>query len=598
MQILLRFPLLFLWIFLRIGRDTARPSVNGSLSPRGRETGRAGASAEHPLPCPSPIEREGSSQSSARRISGYVILLSVALGSGQALAALDAELVKQLAAEDSDQKIAVINRLAQSTDERALKVLKALDADALYVADERVVILEGETAFDAVTGEALSPVPESRDGITINNRVRRELNAAIASLKLFFPDVGVRRAAARELEAKADAEQLPLIERALEKETDERVRQTLLLARAQAMLESKDPGVRLAAVKELANSASRDTRNRLASLLEKQGGDYAEPDANVRLEAQIALREVESRLSFGENAGRVFSGISLSSILLLAALGLAITYGVMGVINMAHGEFLMIGAYSTYLMQGIFREHSPNAVDWYVIAAIPVAFLAAALVGMIVERSVIRFLYGRPLETLLATWGISLMLIQAARVTFGAQNVEVANPSWMSGGIEIFANVILPSNRVVIIAFSLAVLLLVWVLLNMTRLGMFVRAVTQNRAMAGCVGVPTARVDTLAFGLGAGIAGLGGCALSQIANVGPDMGQGYIVDSFMVVVLGGVGQLAGAVWAALGLGVVTKFLEGWTGAVIAKIVVLVFIIIFIQKRPQGLFAIKGRFVEN
>jgi urea transport system permease protein len=214
------------------------------------------------------------------------------------------------------------------------------------------------------------------------------------------------------------------------------------------------------------------------------------------------------------------------------------------------------------------------------------------------ERLVIRHLYGRPLETLLATWGLSLIMIQAARTVFGAQNVELANPSWMSGGVEVMSDIVLPWNRIVIVGFAALVLMLVWALMNRTRLGMFVRAVTQNRAMASCVGVPTGRVDTMAFGLGAGIAGLGGCALSQIANVGPDMGQGYIVDSFLVVVLGGVGQLAGAVWAALGLGVVSKFLEGWSGAVIAKILVLVFIIVFIQKRPQGLFALKGRFVES
>jgi urea transport system permease protein len=249
-------------------------------------------------------------------------------------------------------------------------------------------------------------------------------------------------------------------------------------------------------------------------------------------------------------------------------------------------------------MQGLFRSYFPAQLDWYLLAAVPVAFFSAAAVGVLLERTVIRWLYGRALETLLATWGLSLMLIQAARVIFGAQNVEVANPTWMSGGLEILPSIVLPLNRIVIVGFALFVLMLVWVLMNKTRLGMFVRAVTQNRAMAGCVGVPTGRIDTVAFALGAGIAGLGGVALSQIANVGPDMGQGYIVDSFMVVVLGGVGQLAGAVWAALGLGIVTKFIEAWSGAVIAKIVVLVFIIMFIQKRPQGLFALKGRFVES
>ena len=300
----------------------------------------------------------------------------------------------------------------------------------------------------------------------------------------------------------------------------------------------------------------------------------------------------------GETVSSIFTGLSLGSILLLAALGLAITYGVMGVINMAHGELLMIGAYTTFAVQSAFRAQAPQWLDWYVVAAVPASFAAAAFVGMLIERIVIRHLYGRPLETLLATWGLSLMLIQTSRTMFGAQNVEVANPSWMSGGVEVMANVVLPWNRIVIVGFSAAVVLLIWALMNLTRLGMFVRAVTQNRAMAGCVGVPTGRVDTLAFGIGAGIAGLGGCALSQIANVGPDMGQGYIVDSFLVVVLGGVGQLAGAVWAALGLGIITKFLEGWSGAVIAKIAVLVIVIIFIQKRPQGLFALKGRFVES
>jgi urea transport system permease protein len=270
----------------------------------------------------------------------------------------------------------------------------------------------------------------------------------------------------------------------------------------------------------------------------------------------------------------------------------------MGVINMAHGELLMVGAYAGYAVQTLFRRSFPGAQDAYVLAAIPVSFAAAFTVGVLMERLVIRHPYRRPLESLLATWGISLVLIQAARVIFGAQNVQVANPSWMSGGVSVLPSAVLPWNRIAIVCFSGGVLLVTWLLLQRTRLGMFVRAVTQNRAMAGCVGVPTGRVDSLAFGLGAGIAGLGGLALSQIGNVGPDMGQLYIVDSFMVVVLGGVGQLAGAVLAALGLGVAAKFLEGATGAVIAKIIVLAFIVVFIQKRPQGLFALKGRAVEG
>jgi urea transport system permease protein len=264
---------------------------------------------------------------------------------------------------------------------------------------------------------------------------------------------------------------------------------------------------------------------------------------------------------------------------------------------MAHGELMMIGAYATYVVQNAFRKFAPGAFDWYLVAAVPTAFLASALVGAILERGVIRFLYGRPLETLLATWGISLALQQFVRSTFGAQNVGVENPGWMSGGLAAMGNLQLPWNRIVIVAFAFAVLAGMSLLIAKTRLGLFVRGVTQNRPIASCMGVNTARIDTYAFALGSGIAGLAGCALSQVGNVGPDLGQAYIVDAFMVVVLGGVGQLAGTVYAALGLGILNKFLEGWTGAVLAKIAVLVLIIVFIQKRPQGLFAMKGRGAE-
>jgi urea transport system permease protein len=483
-------------------------------------------------------------------------------------AAVDPALVGQLAAEESDDKIAAIRKVAETADPEAVRILQAL-ADGTLTA------------------------PDGSE-ITINNRVRGELANALAGLRLFDPDADVRRAAARELQTNVGIELVPVLAKALDKERDPGIRALLAAAHAQANLASPLPEVRLAAVQTLGQSPSPNTRNLLLPLTRAEG----EADAGVRRAAVEALKAVERRLVVGETLGSVFTGLSLGSILLLAALGLAITYGVMGVINMAHGELLMIGAYTTYAVQGVFRTHFPAWIDAYVLAAIPAAFFAAALVGIVLERTVIRHLYGRPLETLLATWGLSLILIQAARVLFGAQNVEVANPAWMSGGVELMAGLVLPWNRIAIIAFALFVLLLVWLLMNRTRLGMFVRAVTQNRQMAGCVGVHTGRIDTMAFGLGAGIAGLGGVALSQIANVGPDMGQGYIVDSFMVVVLGGVGQLAGAVWAALGLGVFTKFLEGWAGAVIAKIVVLAFIIVFIQKRPQGLFALKGRFVEN
>ena len=509
-----------------------------------------------------------------------------------AQAAPDPALVRQLADEDFSVKVAAIQKLTQTADPDTARIFQAMADNNLYLAGDRVVIIDGDKAVDAATGASIS-TPKDADAVTVNNRIRGELAGALAALKLFDPDPAVRLASAQELQAKASAETAPLLAKALAQESDPKIKELLTLAHAQANLKNSDPAARLAAVRALSGSSSPAVKSLLLPLTEKT----AEPDTKVRYAAIAAVKAIDGRVALTDNLGRVFSGLSLGSILLLGALGLAITYGVMGIINMAHGELLMIGAYSAYVMQNIFRTYFPEAVDWYLPAAIPLAFFSAALVGVLMERTVIRWLYGRTLETLLATWGLSLILIQAARVVFGAQNVEVANPSWMSGGIELMPNLLLPWNRIIIIGFALFVLALVWALMNKTRLGMFVRAVTQNRAMAGCVGVPTARIDTLAFALGAGIAGLGGVALSQISNVGPDMGQGYIVDSFMVVVVGGVGQLAGAVWAALGLGVVTKLLEGWSGAVIAKIIVLVFIIVFIQKRPQGLFALKGRFVD-
>jgi len=317
----------------------------------------------------------------------------------------------------------------------------------------------------------------------------------------------------------------------------------------------------------------------------------------VRAAVAASLREVQAALQWGEKLGVLFTGMSLGSILLLAALGLAVTYGLMGVINMAHGELIMIGAYATYVVQGLFRTYFPDSFNSYLFVAIPVAFCVSAFVGAVIERLVLRHLYGRPLETLLATWGISLILIQGVRSVFGAQNVAVENPAWLSGGWQALPNLILPYNRIVIIFFASLVLIGMALLISKTRLGLFVRGVTQNRSIAASMGVNTARIDTSAFALGSGIAGLAGAALSQVGNVGPDLGQNYIVDSFMVVVLGGVGQLAGTVYAALGLGVLNKLLEGLAGAVLAKIAVLIMIVIFIQKRPQGIFALKGRSAE-
>jgi urea transport system permease protein len=474
--------------------------------------------------------------------------------------ALDRAALERIASGDNDEKIEAISALAAEADPKAAAVLEAL--------------AEGELLIDG-----------RREEVVVNNRVRGAIGAALAALRLASPDPAERLAAARTLVDSADAAMLPLLRKRLQEEKQPAVRALLELTAASLELESGDKPARLAAIRALAQSDNK------ALLLEAAG----DPDADIRHEAQKSLRAVEARLRKGEWLGLAFAGVSLGSILLLAALGLAITYGLMGVINMAHGELIMIGAYTTYVVQGFFRNSA--LFDWYLVAAVPAAFAASALVGMALERSVIRWLYGRPLETLLATWGISLVLIQAVRTIFGAQNVQVENPAFMSGGIQVMANLVLPWNRIVIIGFAVVVLAGMWILLSRSRLGLYIRGVTQNRAMAACVGVPTGRVDTWAFGLGSGIAGLAGCALSQIGNVGPDLGQAYIVDSFLVVVFGGVGQLAGTVYAALTLGFANKLLESWSGAVLAKIAVLVFIIVFIQRRPQGLFALRGRAVE-
>ena len=531
-------------------------------------------------------------------MSRLLLVLIVLLAAARPAAALDRAAVERLAFGESDEKIAAIGALVAEGDPRAAALLQALGDGEMQTVGDRVLVVRSDEAVDALTGEKVSPLPPAREDVIANNRLRAAVAAAVAALKLVSPDRATRLAAARELAGSADPAILPLVKKALEKEADPVIRPLLDQIAASAELRSGARKTRLDAVRTLGHSSSPGARTTLLALLERsKDGAFAEPDAEVRLAAERSLRAVEDRLAWGERLGLAFAGVSLGSILLLAALGLAITYGLMGVINMAHGELIMVGAYTTYVVQNLFRAYAPGAFDWYLATAVPAAFVVAALVGMALERGVIRWLYGRPLETLLATWGISLILIQAVRTLFGAQNVQVENPAFMSGGIQVLANVVLPWNRIVIIVFAAVVLAAMWLTLTRTRLGLFVRGVTQNRAMAACVGVPTPRVDMLAFGLGSGIAGLAGCALSQIGNVGPELGQGYIVDSFMVVVFGGVGQLAGTVYAALVLGFANKLLESWSGAVIAKIAVLVFIIVFIQRRPQGLFALRSRAME-
>ncbi|CAN5371927.1 urea ABC transporter permease subunit UrtB [soil metagenome] len=504
--------------------------------------------------------------------------------------ALSANEVKGIIFGETEARVAALNKAAVNADENTEAFIQALSDDAVKTSGSKVFVVKDDKAFDPVTGAEL-PLPPDAEDVINPNLMRSELDNALAALKLFSKNEGIRSDAIKTLASENDEARLPLIEKAYALETVPQLKSRLEVVLAAIELNSSDKARRIKAAGRLAQSKSPNTKTVLIERL------ATEADADVKVALQASLAKVEASLAWGDRLGAIFSGISLGSILLLVALGLAITYGLMGVINMAHGELMMIGAYATYVVQGLFQKYLPGAFDWYLLAAVPVAFMASALMGAVLERSVIRFLYGRPLETLLATWGISLMLQQLVRSIFGAQNVGVENPVWMSGGVQVLGNLSLPYNRLVIIGFAIAVLLGMGWLISRTRLGLFVRGVTQNRPIASCMGVNTARIDTYAFALGSGIAGLAGCALSQVGNVGPDLGQGYIVDAFMVVVLGGVGQLAGTVYAALGLGILNKFLEGWTGAVLAKIAVLVFIIIFIQKRPQGIFAMKGRSAE-
>jgi urea transport system permease protein len=542
----------------------------------------------------------GRARARARLAAAAGALLLIALAASRAHAGTLEDALQALGAQgdDRDDKVvAAVQKLAALDDVRALPALDALCDDNLRVgSDGKVYIWDSRKheAFDPLT-KAKVDAPRPLKEAGSSNEIRRVAYPVLAQLKLGAPAAADRLAAAEELSKGGGLDAAVMLHRALEREKDQAVHEALALAVARVDLEGPSTDARVAALETIRRSGNDAFLAELRRMTGKGAdGKDAEPDARVRSAAIAAETAIENHQRLVSVGGSLLHGISLASVLLFAALGLAVTFGLLGVINMAHGEMLMLGAYSTYAVQTFFQSHLPGAFGAYLIVSIPVAFVVTACVGMILERGVIRHLYGRPLETLLATWGISLGLIQTVRLVFGAQNVSVANPVWLSGGLEITHGLVLPWSRVGVVGFCLAVAAGVWFLLQKTRLGLYVRAVTQNRGMAACMGISTKRIDTLMFGLGSGIAGLGGVALSQLGNVGPELGQGYIIDSFMVVVLGGVGRLAGAVAAALGLGVINKILEPLAGAVTGKIVVLMVIILFIQRRPQGLFALKGR----
>jgi urea transport system permease protein len=535
------------------------------------------------------------------RVQGWLALLILSaatvlgLGASSAVAAskLDDAVAKFLVDSYGDT-IAAITETAASADPRAPEILEALaDGRLAFSAAEKQVVLTDKAgkAVDAATAKPMAKAPADASPVRLNNRVRTALAETLGSMTMLSPDPAKRLEAALSIFKSKDASKLAMLDTALTNETSPKVRLGLEQARAAVIagLAGRPDIERLAAVQTLQQRGDQEALSVLRAI------PTDAPDA-VKQSAAGAIKAIEGRLAIWNIAQNVYYGLSLGSVLLLAAIGLAITFGVMGVINMAHGEMVMIGAYTTFVVQEIIRQNAPGLFDYSLVIAIPAAFLVAGAIGVAIERGVIRFLYGRPLETLLATWGVSLILQQAVRTIFGPTNREVGAPSFMSGAFKI-GELVITWNRLWIIVFAGLIFAGILAALKYTSFGLHMRAVTQNRRMASSMGIPTAKVDALTFGLGSGIAGLAGVALAQIDNVSPNLGQSYIVDSFLVVVFGGVGNLWGTLIGALSLGLANKLLEPFAGAVLGKIILLIAVIIFIQKRPRGLFALKGRSVE-
>jgi urea transport system permease protein len=503
--------------------------------------------------------------------------------------------VAHFAADDFTESLDGINAVASSGSARAENVLRALqDGRLMFSAERKAVYVKDESdkLTDAATGGPISgDAPADLDAVRLNNRLRGALEAALGGLTLLASDPAARFDAAQAVFKSHEVSALPTLETAIGKEQYPSVKRAMMEARAAIILSSGQASDedKIAAVDIVRQRADQDALGLLSSLPANTSGSVAKA-------AAAAVGTIQNRLALWASVQNAWYGISLGSVLLLAAIGLAITFGVMGVINMAHGEMVMLGAYVTFVVQEVIRARGPSLFDFSLAIAIPLSFLVAGFVGILIERCIIRFLYGRPLETLLATWGLSLILQQAVRSGFGPNNRDVGNPSWMSGAFDV-GGITITYNRLWIICFSLSVFVALLALLRFTRFGLEMRAVTQNRAMAASMGIRTSRVDALTFGLGSGIAGMAGVALSQIDNVSPNLGQGYIIDSFMVVVFGGVGNLWGTLVGSFVLGAANKFLEPYAGAVLGKIAILVLIILFIQKRPRGMFALKGRAIE-
>ncbi|MDE2375140.1 MAG: urea ABC transporter permease subunit UrtB [Hyphomicrobiales bacterium] len=523
-----------------------------------------------------------------------IVALCFAPGWGTARAASVADAIAHFTADDFSETLTGIKAIASSGDPRAETILRALqDGQLQYSAQHKAVYIKDNSGklTDAATGQPISgDAPADTDNVRINNRLRGAIDAALGGLTLLAKSPATRYDAAQAVFKSRQASALPTLDAAIAKEQDPKVKHAMQEARAAIILSgAASDRDKLAAVEIIRQRGDQDSLGLLASLPTNMS-------ATVTKRVTAAINTIKNRLALWEAVQNAWYGISLGSVLLLAAIGLAITFGVMGVINMAHGEMVMLGAYVTFVVQDIIRANDPALFDYSLAIAIPASFLVAGGVGILIERCIIRFLYGRPLETLLATWGLSLILQQAVRTAFGPNNRDVGNPSWMSGAVDV-GGITITYNRLWIICFAIAVFIALLALLRFTRFGLEMRAVTQNRSMAASMGIRTSRVDALTFGLGSGVAGMAGVALSQIDNVSPNLGQGYIIDSFMVVVFGGVGNLWGTLVGSFVLGIANKFLEPYAGAVLGKIAILVLIILFIQKRPRGMFALKGRAIE-
>ena len=538
----------------------------------------------------------------------FALLLSVGTAntSAEDIESLES-IVNGLSIDGFDEKSAAIEALTESQTGQAEKILTALLQGSLYTRknDGKVVIVEKlEKRYLLLDPIDLTEIGQATKKevkkIRINNRLRKNIRGALGRLTLLSSDPVKRRKAADAFFQNPRAADALILEEAVERETDKKTLSKMIKALAAIHLGPENSTEkRITAIRTLESFTEPEIRSLFATVIARdENGDFLESNDTVRIAADQAFEDIQNKLRLYGILEILFHGLSLGSVLLLAAIGLAITFGVMGVINMAHGEMVMLGAYTTFLVQELFRNYLPGGFDYSLLVAIPFAFAVSGIVGIVIERGIIRYLYGRPLETLLATWGLSLVLQQLVRTVFGPTNREVGTPTWMMGALDLSGGIVLPYNRIYIIVFSITVLIALLATLRHTTFGLRVRAVTQNRSMAGAMGIRTGRVDALTFGLGCGIAGMAGVALSQIDNVSPNLGQAYIIDSFMVVVFGGVGNLWGTLVGAMSLGIVNKFLEPYAGAVLGKILVLVFIILFIQKRPRGLFALKGRAVEQ